>query len=100
MALLKGYRHAGQRSREKSTRELFGNPAVDIAGTEAPHRSELEPTNDSLPGIPLERFGMYPHDRRCLISIQQWFRHERRAGDWPALKLVSRMKLLRCLDLI
>lgn len=80
MALLKGYRHAGQRSRKKSTRKLFGNPAVDIARAETPHGPELKATDDSLPRITLERFGVYAHDGRSLIRIQQWLGDEGLAG--------------------
>jgi hypothetical protein len=35
-----------------------------------------------------------------LVCIEQRFRHERRAGHWLTLKLVSRVKRLRCFDLI
>jgi hypothetical protein len=61
MALIKGYRHAGQRSRKKSARELFGNPAVDIARAETPHGPELKATHDSLARITLESFRVYGH---------------------------------------
>ena len=87
MALLGAYRYAGQRSTEISACEPFGDPAVDVTGSKAPHRSELKTPNNALPRIALEGLGMNAHDGSCLICIEQRFRKEGLASywfaDWP-----------------